>query len=84
MQNQQDLFSAIFESYSDSPANSINLKEIRTRFGGVVKKQLTFEVSKVENMPTNLTEGEFAPFIANLEFKNVKFINVMQVRGDDV
>ena len=34
----RDMFTAIFDSYDSEQANSINLKEVRTRFGGVVKE----------------------------------------------
>lgn len=76
----RELFTSFFDSYSDSPASSINLKEVRTRFGGVVREQLTFTESEVENMPTALQDGDFATFIADLQFKRVKFIDMFGVR----
>ena len=76
----RDMFTAIFDSYDSEQPNSINLKEIRTRFGGVVKENLSFEKDKVENMPVDLTYGDYAPFIADLEFKRVKFLDMFSVR----
>lgn len=76
----RDMFTAIFDSYDSEVASSINLKEVRTRFGGVVKENLSFEKDKVENMPTALIEGDYAPFIADLEFKRVKFLDMFSVR----
>ena len=76
----RDMFTAIFDSYDSEQANSINLKEVRTRFGGVVKENLSFEKDKVENMPVDLTYGDYASFIADLEFKRVKFLDMFSVR----
>ena len=76
----RDMFSAIFDSYEEEPVKAINLKEVRTRFGGEVKQTLTFEEAKVENFPSNLITGDFAPFVADLEFGNVKFIDMFSVR----
>lgn len=76
----RDLFTAIFDTYENEPVSAIKLKEIRTRFGGEVKQTLTFEEDKVENMPKALGEGDFAPFVADLEFNNVKFIDLFSVR----
>ncbi|MEM6339478.1 MAG: hypothetical protein AAF673_06130, partial [Pseudomonadota bacterium] len=64
----RDMFTAIFDSYDSKQPNSINLKEVRTRFGGVVKENLSFEKDKVENMPKALRDGDYVPFVANLEF----------------
>ena len=67
-------------AYEENPVKTINLKEIRTRFGGEVKPTLTFAEDKVENFPTTLKDGDFAPFVADLEFQNVKFIDMFSVR----
>lgn len=81
----RDLFTALsagYDNISDDSTDrvSINLKEVRTRFGGVVKENLSFEEAKVENMPTSLNDGEYAAFVADLEFKNVKFLDMFGVR----
>lgn len=78
----RDLFTALSAGYDITSGDSINinLKEVRTRFGGVVKESLSFEEAKVENMPTSLNNGEYAAFVADLEFKNVKFLDMFGVR----
>jgi len=76
----RDLFTALLDTYETEPTSKIKLKEIRSRFGAEVKQTLTFEEAKVENMPKALRKGDYAPFMADLEFNNVKFVDMFSVR----
>ena len=80
MKKEQELFTALFDSYENTPSKSINLKEIRARIGGLVKEQLTFAESKVQDMPIDLQNGDFTAFTADLEFNNIKFVQVLKIR----
>lgn len=75
----RDMFTALFESYSEEPIKAIHLKEIMTRKGGLVKDQLTFDEEKVDNIPPRLKTGDYAAFVADLEFKNVQFLKIFNM-----
>jgi hypothetical protein len=83
MTNKKEMFSAIFTEYTDdiNNKNYINLEDIRTRKGGVVKDTLIFAENEVFNMPTELCKNEYVGFLANLEFKNVEFMDLLNLRG---
>ena len=82
MKEPREMFSAICEKY-DSEAelakNSIQLFDIRSRKGGVIKDNLVFAEKEVAKMPKNLSHGDYVAFLANLEFKNVQFLNVYEL-----
>lgn len=79
----REMFSGLFSEYTDdiSQANYINLHDVRTRKGGVVKDTLVFAQRNVENMPTELTKDDYVAFLADLEFKNVEFMDFLNFRG---
>ena len=80
----REMFSAVFEKYNSEaefPANNIQLFDIRSRKGGVIKDNLVFEESEVAKMPKNLSCGDYVAFLADLEFKNVEFMNIFEVSG---
>ena len=78
------MFSAVFEKY-DSEAelakNSIQLFDIRSRKGGVIKDNLVLEGKEIAKMPKNLSHGDYVAFLADLEFKSVQFLNVFELSG---
>ena len=84
MRDGREMFSAIFEKYNseDFCASNIWLNDIRSRKGGVVKDNLVFEESEVAKMPKNLSGGDYVAFLADVEFKNVEFMNIFEVSGD--
>lgn len=79
----REMFSGLFSEYTDDALqrNYINLYDIRTRKGGVVKDSLVFAERNVENMPTELVQDDYVAFLADLEFKNVSFMNIMEFSG---
>jgi len=77
----RDFFSSVFESYGDSSTKTIILKEVRTRFGGVVKESLTFTELEVENIPASFKDGDYVPFVANLRFDDVSFLDMNMFSG---
>ena len=82
MENR-DLFTAIFVKYSDSsdiPNSATHFKEVRTRFGGVVKDNLTFDKDNSSTMPKTQSDG-YVAFVANLEFQNVEFLPIADLGG---
>jgi hypothetical protein len=80
----REMFSAVFEKY-DSEAelakNSIQLFDIRSRKGGVIKDNLVLEEKEIAKMPKNLSHGDYVAFLADLEFKSVQFLNVFELSG---
>ncbi len=82
-QDKREMFSGLFSEYTDciSNKNYINLYDVRTRKGGVVKDTLVFEEEKVVNMPTELSKDDYVAFLADLEFKNVEFMDFLNFRG---
>ena len=76
------MFSAVFEKYdskTELAKNSIQLFDIRSRKGGVIKDNLVLEEKEVAKMPKNLSHGDYVAFLADLEFKNVQFLNVYEL-----
>lgn len=78
----REMFSGLFSEYIDDvlQRNYINLYDIRTRKGGVLKESLVFAERDVENMPTELVKDEYVAFLADLEFRRVKFLDMFSVR----
>jgi hypothetical protein len=80
----REMFSAIFEKY-DSEAelakNSIQLFDIKSRKGGVIKDNLVFAEKEVAKMPKNLSRGDYVAFLTDLEFRNVEFMSIFEVGG---
>ena len=78
------MFSAVFEKY-DSEAelakNSIQLFDIRSRKGGVIKDNLVLEEKEIAKMPKNLSHGDYVAFLADLDFKSVQFLNEFELSG---
>ncbi len=80
---KRDLFTAIFVKYSDSgdiPNSDTNFKEVRTRFGGVVKEGLVFDKDNSSTMPRTAAEG-YVAFVADLKFQNVEFLPIVDLGG---
>ena len=78
----REMFSAVFEKYdseTELAKNSIQLFDIRSRKGGVIKDNLVLEEKEVAKMPKNLSHGDYVAFLADLEFKNVQFLNVYEL-----
>ena len=80
----REMFSAVFEKYdseTELAKNSFQLFDIRSRKGGVIKDNLVLEEKEVAKMPKNLSHGDYVVFLADLEFKNVQFLNVFELSG---
>jgi hypothetical protein len=78
----REMFSAIFEKYdsgSKFPASHICLNEVRSRKGGIIKDNLKLEENAVAKMPKNLSYGDYVAFLADIEFKNVEFMNIFEL-----
>jgi len=83
MRDGREMFSAVFEKYNtrDFLVSNIWLNDIRSRKGGIIKDNIVFEESEVSKMPKDLTYGDYVAFLADLEFKNVEFMNIFELRG---
>jgi hypothetical protein len=82
MKETRELFSAIFEKYdnSSSPTKTKTcFIDVRSREGGVVKKYLVFDELISSTIPKELILGEFVAFLADIEFKNVQFLNIFEL-----
>ena len=79
--NSRQMFSAIFEKYEPSGAvgNKAHFFDVRVREGGVIKKHLVFD--KDISVPTNYGFGEYIAFLADVDFKNVEFMNIFDAGG---
>ena len=55
--------------------------DVRSREGGVVKKHLIFDEQISSTIPKKLTLGEYVAFLADIEFKNVQFLNIFELGG---
>jgi hypothetical protein len=75
------MFSAIFEKYEPSGAvgNKSHFSDVRTREGGMIKKYLVFE--DTVNVPRSFALGDYVGFLADVEFKNVEFMNIFDIGG---
>jgi hypothetical protein len=84
MKETRELFSAIFEKYDNSscPTKSKTyFIDVRSREGGVVKKHLIFDEQISSTIPKELSLGDYVSFLADIEFKNVKFLNILELDG---
>ena len=84
MKETRELFSAIFEKYDNSSCptkTKTYFIDVRSREGGVVKKYLIFDEQISSTIPKKLSLGEYVAFLADLEFKNVQFLNVYELSG---
>ena len=84
MKETRELFSAIFEKYdnSSSPTKTKTcFIDVRSREGGVVKKYLVFDEQISSTIPKELSLGDYVSFLADIEFKNVKFLDILEL-GD--
>lgn len=80
---RRDLFTAIFIKYAneeDISNSKTHFKEVRTRFGGVVKEELTFNKDNSATMPMTQPDG-YVAFVADLEFQNVEFLPIATFGG---
>ena len=84
MKETRELFSAIFEKYDNSSCltkTKTYFIDVRSREGGVVKKQLVFDEKISSTIPKELNLGEYVAFLADIEFKNVQFLNIFELGG---
>jgi hypothetical protein len=78
------MFSAVFEKYdnaSEIHKRKTHFSDVRSREGGVVTKYLVFDEEVSSTIPKELSLGEYIAFLANVEFKNVQFLNVYELSG---
>ena len=82
MKETRELFSAIFEKY-DNASYPTKTKtyfiDVRSREGGVVKKHLIFDEQISSTIPKELILGDYVAFLADIEFKNVHFLNILEL-----
>ena len=84
MKETKELFSAIFEKYDNASCptkTKTYFIDVRSREGGVVKKRLVFDVQISSTIPKELILGEYVAFLADIEFKNVQFLNIFELGG---
>jgi hypothetical protein len=84
MKETRELFSAIFEKYDNASCptkTKTYFIDVRSREGGVVKKRLVFDVQISSTIPKELILGEYVAFLADIEFKNVQFLNIFELGG---
>ena len=82
MKEPREMFSAVFEKYdseTELAKNSIQIFDVRSRKGGVIKDNLVLEEKEVAKMPKNLSHGDYVAFLADLEFRNVQFLTVYEL-----
>ena len=84
MKETRELFSAIFEKYGNSSCptkTKTYFIDVRSREGGVVKKYLIFNEQISSIIPKELSLGEYVVFLADIEFRNVQFLNILELGG---
>ena len=82
MKETREIFSAIFEKYDNSSCptkTKTYFIDVRSREGGVVKKMLIFDEQISSTIPKELRLGEYVAFLADIEFKNVQFLNIFEL-----
>jgi hypothetical protein len=80
----REMFSAVFEKYdntSELHKRRAHFSDVRSREGGVVTKYLVFDEEVSSTIPKELSLGDYIAFLANVEFKNVQFLNVLELSG---
>ena len=78
----REMFSAIFEKYDDASClgkSKTHFSDVRSRDGGVVTKYLVFDEEVSSTIPKELSLGEYIAFLADVEFKNVQFLNILEL-----
>jgi len=84
MKKTRELFSAIFEKYDNFSCptkTKTYFIDVRSREGGVVKNQLIFDEQISLIIPKELRLGEYVAFLADIEFRNVHFLNIFELGG---
>ena len=84
MKDIREMFSAVFEKYdntSELHKRKTHFSDVRSREGEVVKKYLVFDEEVSKTIPKELSLGEYVAFLADIEFKNVQFLNVYELSG---
>jgi hypothetical protein len=84
MKETRELFLAIFEKYDNSSCptkTKTYFIDVRSREGGVVKKYLIFDEQIASIIPKELSLGQHVVFLADIEFKNVQFLNIFELGG---
>ena len=84
MKEKREMFSAVFEKYDNTSCSSkrrTHFSDVRSREGGVVKKYLVFDEEVSKTIPKELSLGEYVAFLADIEFKNVQFLNILELGG---
>lgn len=84
MKETRELFSAIFEKYGNSSCptkTKTYFIDVRSREGGVVKKYLIFNEQISSIIPKKLSLGEYVVFLVDIEFRNVQFLNILELGG---
>ena len=84
MKETIELFSAIFEKYDNSTfptKTKTYFIDVRSREKGVVKKHLIFNEQISSTIPKELSLGDYVAFLADIEFKNVQFLNIFELGG---
>lgn len=80
----KEMFSAVFEKYdntSEIHKSKTYFSDVRSREGGVVTKHLVFDEEVSKTIPKKLSLGEYVAFLADIEFKNVQFLNIFELSG---
>lgn len=75
----RQMFTAVFSKYEygDKPVgNRTVFSDIRSREGGIVKRHVVFDEEISGTIPKELSIGEYVSFLADVEFRNVQFVNV--------
>jgi len=78
----KEMFSAVFEKYdnaSEAHKRKTHFSDVRSREGGIVKKYIVFDEKVSSTIPKELSLGEFVAFLADVEFKNIQFLNVFEL-----
>lgn len=80
----KEMFSAVFEKYdntSEQGKRKTHFSDVRSREGGVITKYLVFDEEVSSTIPKELSLGEYIAFLADLEFKNIQFLNIFELSG---
>lgn len=78
----RQMFTAVFSKYEhgDKPVgNKTHFSDIRSREGGIVKNHVIFDEEISGTIPKELSIGEYVSFLADVEFRDVQFVNVWEL-----
>ena len=84
MKETRELFSAIFEKYDNASCptkTKTYFIGVRSREGGVVKKLIIFDEQISLTIQKELSLDDYVAFLADIEFKNVQFLNIFELGG---